>query len=411
MKISFVSQYFHPEQFSNNSIAKDLVCRGHEVIATVCVPNYPSGSFFPGYSNIKRRTEHWEGIDIQRVYTLPRGNSPLSLFGNYISYAVAGSLKLLFSKDRPDVIFASEPSPVTLIIPAIVQRWRTGSPLVCWVQDIWPESLIFTLDIKNKLLIKFLEGLSGWIYRRVDVVLVQSPAFIPMLTRFGIDLDKIHVFPNTAPDGFEPIVIKDAVEQGGLLPRKGFKIVFAGNIGESQDFDTITNAAKLLHEKYDIAWVIIGTGRDLERIKKKVVEQGISEYFSFLGRFPESEMPYFFCHADVLLVSLKNTEIFEMTVPYKVQCYMACGRPILASLSGEGARTVKTAGAGLVSTPENAESMAEKISELIEMDVLSREKMGEKGREYYLKNYSAEHIYNKLEGWLTEAVALSSTKK
>lgn len=405
MKISFISQYFHPEQFSNNSIALDLVRRGHSVKATVCVPNYPTGVFFPGYSNKFKRRETWKGIEIKRVWTISRGNRAISLIGNYLSYVVAGSFSVLKSADKPDVIFASEPSPVTLIIPGIVQRWRTGAPLVCWVQDIWPESAIFTLGIENKTLQRILFAMSGWIYRRADLILIQSPAFRPMLQRFGIPDEKIKVFPNTAPEGFEPKAPNPLLDQDLLGPNGKFRVMFAGNIGESQDFKTIVATAKLLEGYSNLQWVIIGDGRYLERLQDLVKTNGLSHCFSFVGRRPESQMPLYFAHSDALLVALKDTEIFAMTIPYKVQCYMACGRPLLASLAGEGARTIEVAQAGLSAKPGSPHELAEKLSILMSMPEEARAKMGENGRNFFLAHYAQDLLFDRLDKWLHEIAA------
>lgn len=400
MKISFISQYFFPEQFSNNSIARHLVSLGCEVKATVCVPNYPAGIFFDGYSNSERRRETWEGIEIERVRTIPRGKSTLSMMGNYLGYVFAASLRVLLSGDRPDVIFVSEPSPVTQILPAVLQRLRTGAPIVCWVQDIWPESATLTLGTDSPLIVKPLGWLSSWLYRKPDLVLIQSPAFRPMLERFGIPPAKICVFPNTAPDGFEPLNPTDAPAQAALVPQSGFRVMFSGNIGESQDFDVIVSAAERLRKCSDLSWVIVGSGRDMTRVKALVEEKGLSDRFFFLGRHPEARMPLFFAHADALIVTLKDLPIFALTVPYKVQCYLACGRPVIAALAGEGRRTIETARAGLVSAPGDPDALATSVKRMMDMNEAKRREYGANARTFFEENYAASQVYDLLEDWL-----------
>lgn len=400
MKISFISQYFFPEPFSNNLIAKDLVSRGHEVVATVCVPNYPAGKFIEGYSNSRKRDENWNGVHINRVRTMARGSRAITLIGNYLSYILFGSLRMLLKPGKPDVIFVSQLSPITILIPAIVQRWRTGAPIVCWVQDIWPESAIYNLQINNKFLIKCANIFSGWLYRRADHILIQSPAFGPMIERFGVDSKKISVFPNTAPKGFEPRVKSEIKEQHLFGSAKEFKIVFAGNIGESQGLENAVAAAKLLKGKVKIRWIIIGEGRFLATLKQLVLDEGVGDSFSFLGRYPEERMPEFFALADALLVSLKDTQIFSLTVPYKVQAYMACGKPIIAVLAGEGAKTVLDAKAGVVAKPDSPDELAEEVEGLLKMTKRAREILGQNGRRFYLKNFDSKVVYDGLENCL-----------
>jgi colanic acid biosynthesis glycosyl transferase WcaI len=404
MKISFISQYFHPEPFSNTAIAKELARRRHEVHVTTAVPNYPEGVFFPTYSNREKRREVWEGIQVERVRTIARGRRSLTLALNYATFALMGCLKFLLRPDRPDVIFVSQLSPVTMILPAVIQSWRTGAPIVCWVQDIWPESATDSLKINNKLVLKALHSMSGWLYRRADVILVQSPAFKGMIQRFGIDGTKIQTLPNTAPQGFEPHPAGpvDGLDQMGT--DGSFRIMFAGNIGEAQDFETIVAAAEMLKEREALKWVIIGDGRYMARLKDHVKKKGLTKTFSFLGRKPEADMPAYFAHADVMLVSLKDTDIFSRTVPYKVQCYMACGAALLGSLNGEGAKTIEDAKAGLVSPSSSPEILAQRVRELMDMDETARHQLRQNARQYFLKNYAADVVYDRLENCLSEQI-------
>ena len=405
MRISFVSQYYYPEPFSNAAIVNALKERGSQVEVLTAVPNYPTGRFYDGYSNRNKRHDTFEGVDINRVYTRPRGQGALALIVNYLTFMFAGSWFARFGKLKaPDVVFSSQPSPVLSGIPALVLGWRFKVPVVFWVQDIWPESATFTLGLKSPIIVRPLMWLSGWIYRRADLLLVQSQAFPPMLTRFGIPEDRIRVFPNTAPDSFKPLGMQDATQQGSLVPQDGFRIMFAGNIGESQDFDTIIETARILKDGVKVQWVIIGSGRDMDRVRNRVREEGVEELFHFLGRHPEEDMPKFFAHADALLVSLKDTPIFALTVPYKVQCYMACAKPIIASLSGEGARIIQTAGAGITAPASQPQVLADQIKTLIEKPREDRVRMAENGRAYFEQHYSAALVYDNLYVWLKEMV-------
>lgn len=404
MKISFISQYFHPEPFSNTAIAKELVRRGHEVHVTTAVPNYPEGVFSPGYSNREKRHETWDGIHINRVRTVTRGRRSLTLALNYAVFALMGSLKFLLRPNRADVIFVSQLSPVTMILPAVIQSWRTRTPIVCWVQDIWPESATDSLNIKNKLVLKVLYGLSGWLYRRADFILVQSPAFKGMIERFGIDATKIQTLPNTAPKGFEPHDPGPVEGLEKMGPNGSFRIMFAGNVGEAQDFETIVAAAETLKDIEALKWVIIGDGRYMSRLKEHVEKAGLTQAFSFLGRKPEADMPAYFAHADAMLVSLKDTEIFSRTVPYKVQCYMACGTALLGSLSGQGAKTIEDAQAGLVAPSSSPELLAQRVRDLMEMDEGARQQLRQNAHRYFLENYAAGVVYDHLENCLLEQV-------
>lgn len=409
MHIVLISQYFHPEQFSNNAIASNLVARGHVVEAVPCVPNYGKGDFFEGYSNRRRRDEVWQGVAIHRAWTIPRGHSAVGLIANYLCYPLAASWTMLRRlRGRPDVAFVSMPSPLLQAFAAVFLKWLCGVPAVYWVQDIWPESPLHVLKLRNPLIVRPLTRVCGWLYRRADLVLVQSEAFPQMIARFGVPEERIRVLPNTAPDNYRPVAPEEAPAERALLPKKTFRLMFAGNIGESQDFDTLVAAADLLRDRRDLTWVIVGSGRDMPRVEDLIRQRGLEERFCFVGRHPEERMPYFFAHADAMLVSLTDAPIFRLTVPYKVQCYMACGKPIVASLGGEGGRVVEEARAGLVVEPGRPQALAAAIRAMLDAPAAARAEYARNARRYFERNYAPEIVYGKLERWLAEAAAAGS---
>jgi len=413
MKITFISQYFFPEQFSNTTIAKHLSSdQGHDVHVITGVPNYPAGFFFPGYSNREKREEQIDDLRISRAWTKARGSDALNLLLNYLTFPItAGWTALRKTTSRPDVSLVSMPSPLSQALVSILLKWRYGTPAVYWVQDIWPESALYTLKLNNSLIVKPLTWLCGWIYRRADLILVQSAAFPPMIERFGVASEKIRVFPNTAPDSYRPLPRDPKSFAGQMMPQTGFNLVFAGNIGESQDFDTYLETADLLKDRTDLNWVIIGSGRDLDRVQQKIADKRLGQAFHFLGRHPEDKMPDFFSHADAMLVGLKDNAIFRLTVPYKVQCYMACGRPLIASLNGEGARVIQDAQAGLTVPAQAPKALAAAIRTLMDVDPNKRAQMGANGRAYFEATYSSDKVYGDLDRWLTEAAAMRPNPK
>lgn len=404
MKILFISQYFFPEQVSNNSLSEHLADSGNDIIVYTAVPNYPSGRFFDGYSNRSKREELWGKVRIWRAWTVPRGKGAFQLLVNYVVFPVAASIKVLFAKTRPDVVFVSQLSPVFMVLPGIVQKWKTGSGLVYWVQDIWPESATYTLGLRNRLVVGLLNAICGWLYRRADIVMVQSAAFHDMIKRCGVPSERIRVLPNTAPAYYRPLTSAEAPDYAAMIPQDGFRLMFAGNIGESQDFDTLVAAAALLRERRDLHWVIVGSGRDGERVRRLVAENSLEDRFHFLGRHPEEEMPKFFAHADAMLVSLKDIPIFSLTVPYKTQCYMACGKPIMASLNGEGARIVTESGAGIAVPASQPQALAAAIAAMMDAGPAQQQSYAANSRRYFEANYSADKVYGTLEKALLSAV-------
>ncbi len=403
--ILIVTQYFWPESFRINDIALGLRDRGYKVSVLTGLPNYPNGKFFKGFNLFSVGRDTWQGLSIYRIPLFPRfqGKS-WQLVLNYLSFALMASLATVtLGRIKFDVVFVFEPSPITVCLPALLLKKLTGVPVVLWVQDLWPESLSATGAIKSKFVLRFVNKVVGYIYHGCDLILIQSRAFVDSIKSFSVIESKILYFPNSAEDIYQPVHLGNNPPEAENIPQ-GFKIMFAGNIGAAQDFETILLTAEKLRKYSDIHWVILGDGRKFEWLKEQVKAKGLSKSFHLLGRHPMESMPRYFSLADVLLVSLKNEEIFSLTIPSKVQSYLACGRPILASLCGEGGRIIEEAGAGLVVGAEQPEEFANAVLELYHMSVPQREHLGLLGVRCFKEQFEKEMLLDNLTGWLDELI-------
>lgn len=413
LDILFLSQYFYPEQFLNNHVARALVDLGHKVNVICCVPNYPDGKFFADYSNRRKRRENWHGVVINRVFTIARGRRPLQLIANYLTYPVAASWRIVqMGKSRGSVSFVSMPSPLLQALAGIFAKKIWKIPTVYWVQDIWPDSAIITLGIKSPLLIRMLRGFCGWIYRQADVVMVQSDGFHDIIAGFGVRRDRIVTLPNPAPKTFSPLSLSDVPKHiRDMVPRDRPIMMFAGNIGESQDFDTLVAAVKIMPQSVPFLLVVIGSGRDEARVRGLVEAEGVGERFLFLGRHPEADMPGFFACADAMLVSLRNEPIFALTVPSKLQAYLACGKPIFAVLDGEGSAIIKSAGAGISTRPGDPQGVAEMFVKFSDMSTADLGAMGKNARDIYEQHFSLGSVSHRLEQELSHVLRGSARKR
>ena len=403
MRVLIVTQYFWPESFRINDVVQGLQALGHEVTVLTGKPNYPSGRFFEGYGFFGRARERYEGVEVVRVPLLPRGGGGgFRLLLNYLSFALFGSLVgPLRCRGAADVILVYEPSPVTVGLPALVIKALKRAPLMFWAQDLWPESLSATGAVRSQLVLGIVARLVRLIYRHSDRVLVQSRAFIGSVQALGARPERILYLPNSAETLYRPLP-----RTSMTLPQmpEGFKVMFAGNIGAAQSFETILAAAEELREHRDIQWLVLGDGRLHGWVQDEIGRRGLARCVHLVGRHPVESMPAWFAHADVMLVTLKRDPIFALTIPSKVQSYMACGRPILAALEGEGARVVEEARAGLVVPPEEPSALASGVLKMYRMPRGERETMGERGRAYFLREFEREMLLARLDGWMKELV-------
>jgi glycosyltransferase involved in cell wall biosynthesis len=396
MKILVVTQYFWPENFRINDLVLGLKEKGHYVEVLTGKPNYPTGKFFDGYTFFANRTEYWNGIKVNRAPLIPRGNSNgIKLMFNYLSFATFATLRSFSLKGDFDKILVYEPSPITVGIPAIALKYRKKAKIYFWVQDIWPHSVTAAGGVSNKLVLSILNSLTKWIYKKSNKILIQSEAFRKLIISQEVEENKIEFYPNSVEEIFKVLPKKE--EYKSLMPN-GFNILFAGNIGEAQDFETIVEAAKIVATKEPlIKWVILGDGRKREYLEDKIVEYNLERQIYLLGSYALEKMPNFYACADALLVSLKKDYIFSLTIPSKIQSYLACGKPILASLDGEGARIIANAEAGFIANAQNPNSLAEQALKLYNMPKEILLEMGQNGRKYFESNFERDLLVNRLE--------------
>lgn len=401
MKILLVSQHFWPESFRINEVVSSLVARKLSVDVLTGKPNYPGGKVFTGYRASGLSREVWCGAKIFRVPIIPRGHkSVLRLAANYLSFIVSGFAfgAWLLRKERFDAVLVYATSPLLQALPALFIGWLKRIPVVVYVQDLWPESLEATGYVRNKLVIRLVELLVKFIYRHSDLILVSSRPFMLSIERFSPSAEIIY-YPNSVDSSF-------CDSDAGLKPEvpaleNGFCVVFAGNVGAAQAVHVIAEAAALLKDVTDIRLVILGSGSELDWLQTQIISQSLSN-LHLAGRFPVEAMPNLLSKASALLVTLADQPIFADTVPNKIQAYMAVGRPIIASMNGEGARLVQEANAGVTVPAEDGSLLAAAILELYAMPEDEREIFGANGRRYYCQHFDHEQLVSDLITHLTK---------
>ncbi|MFA7042810.1 MAG: glycosyltransferase family 4 protein [Bacteroidales bacterium] len=396
MRILIVSQYFWPEDFRINDLAISLKDRGHEVCVLTGKPNYPQGKIYEGYKAFGYAKEEYHGIEIIRVPLVPRRNgSGFNLAINYLSYVFGGCLYLLFHKREFEVSLTYAISPITQAFPALLHKKIHHSKACIWVQDLWPESVTSAGKLKSSFVLDILGKMVRHIYKHSDKILVQSEAFYESVMNQQVEPEKIRYVPNWAEDFYINMDHVNRDKYKKLMP-DGFIIMFAGNIGEAQDFNSLLKAAELTKSNKEIKWVLLGDGRKKVYVESEIKRLGLEETFILLGRYPVQEMPSFFVHADMMLLSLKDEFVFSMTIPCKLQSYMAFGKPVLAMLNGIGATIVKNADCGYVSSAGDYKSLANNalLSQSESKENLL--KKGQNGKSFYSMSFSKEKILDDL---------------
>lgn len=401
MKLLVVSQYFWPEDFKVNDLVEDLVARGHEVTVLTGTPSYPNRSGFGGFYAAPERFGEYRGARILRVPLMARSSGP-GLLLNYLSFVVTatclGPIKL--RSVAFDCIFVFEPSPVTVGIPAILLRRLRRVPVAFWVQDLWPETLSAVGVVTSPRLLALIGRLVRFIYNRCDLILAQSRSFVPRIADNCDHPERIAYFPNWA----EPVYTTSDQAAAPEVPsaRDKFTVMFAGNIGDAQDFPAILDAAERLRGRPGFRWIIVGDGRMSNWVASEIRRRGLADTVLMPGRFAVERMPSFFRHADALLVSLKPDPAFSSTIPAKLQTYLAAGVPVLAMMNGEGAALVQQAGAGLACAAGDAKGLSDAVARLASLTPDERRAMGARGRDLATAEFDRKKQIDKVVTWLSE---------
>lgn len=403
MRILVLSQYFWPENFRINDLVAALVERGHEVTVLTGQPCY----------NIVAKPDDgpppvsYAGARILRVPIVLRKEGKIRLLLNYLSFVASGSTIGLWQlrKQKFDVIFSPQLSPVTAILPSIMVRWLWKRKLAIWILDLWPDTLKALGVVTSPRLLALVGRLVGFIYDRCDCIFVQSRSFVLKVLEHASHAPRIEYLPSWSEDLQSP----DSAAFAPEVERRPdlFTIVFAGNIGETQDFPSLVKAATLLREHSDVRFIIVGEGRMAAWVRGQIAEQQLDNIV-MTGAYPLERMPSFYKHADALLVTLKAEPIFAMTIPGKVQSYLASGRPVLAMLDGEGAAVIAESGAGCAVPAGRPEDLADAVLKLKALSASDRAAMGKAALAYSRAQFDRNTLIDRIESTLAD---LASTAR
>jgi glycosyltransferase involved in cell wall biosynthesis len=403
MRVLVLTQYYWPESFRINEVVESLRHLGCQITVLTGQPNYPQGEVFDGYSTFGCGVEeHEAGYSIYRVPLVARGRGGAwGLLANYLSFVFSATLigPWLLRKQRFDVVFVYAPSPILQTIPAIWIAFIKRAKLVTWVQDLWPQSLEVTGFVRNRHLLDMVAVVVRWIYRRCDLLLVQSQAFISGVQAMA-GKTPVQYHPNPGELAFSQA---QPVESSALILDPGFNVVFAGNLGTVQALGTLLDAAELLQTHTDVRIVLVGSGSRSEWVQQEIIRRQLSNV-RLPGRYTPQSMPGILGQASALLVSLARNPAMSQTIPSKVQAYLAAGKPIIASLDGEGARVVEESGAGVSCPAEDAAALALAVIRLKTASSEELQRMGKAGITYYKRHFDPAVLATKLIEYFSRAM-------
>ena len=404
--ILLISQYFYPETFRVNDMACEWVNRGYKVTVLTGIPNYPMGKFFEGYDRKHRTSETWNGVNIIRLPLVARGNSSNKLVNaagmatNYFSFVRSGK-KWVRSREaaelHADLVFTFEVSPMTQALIGVWYGQRYHVPTYLYVQDLWPENVETVTGIHNKAIIGPIDKMVDKIYRETGTIFTTSPSFVKAIVnrKVPVDKDKVHYWPQYAEDFYKPMEpqLIDRIDNNDGC----YKIAFTGNIGTAQGLDVLPKAAELLRDEM-VKFIIVGDGRYQPEFERQIKKLNVEDKFIMIPRVHAERVPDILSACDAGFISFNKTPLWENTIPAKLQSYMACGKAIVASASGETRRIISEAGCGVCCEIGNTEALAMGIRDLIRRDC---KEMGQNARQYFESHFDKKRLMDEMEEYMS----------
>lgn len=409
MRILLLSQWYYPEpaDVRIDPLAASLLERGHQVKVITGFPNYPLGRIYEGYKQRLWQRENRNGIDLIRLPVYPdHSRSAIRRALTYLSFAFTASVLGVFFSGKTDVMLVYQP-PLTAGIPGLwISFWRR-IPFVYEIQDMWPETVVASGMMNASLPIKLLSAFARFVFRHAAAITVISPGFRANLQSKGVPGEKVVVIPNWADESIYQPVERDLALGAAHQLDNHFNVIFAGIMGPSQRLLNVIEAAEYLRDLPAAQFVLIGDGVELPDIRAAIAEKQLTNV-RIIDRQPPKNMPHFLAWGDALLVQLRNDPLFHMTIPSKTLAYLACGRPIICAVPGDGADVIREAGAGLICPPDDPKALAETVRKMYETPAEDREMMGKAGRAAFLERFTRQKLVSMYEAIFEKAVEARS---
>lgn len=387
MRILVVSQFYYPEPFQKlKDLCEGWKDTGHEVTVLTGVPNYPTGVVPIEYQQGKKRQELIEGVKVLRLPLVPRRRSNVGLALNYLSWSAVATIKMLFWKERFDIVFCYQTSPVLVLFPAWVAKLKNRCGLVGYCLDQWPVSMLATLKSESNLAYRLMKVVSGWLYRCCDCLAVTSEPFIDYLEKeHQLPKDNMIYVPQHGNDDY---LGEDFDKNTG---DSEVHLLFTGNMGQAQDLETILKAVKLVRQDLNFVIDFVGSGSALVDCESFVTQNLLADRVKFHGRKPYAELPRYYRQADACLVTLRHENAIGLTLPGKMQDYLAVGKPIIGAIDGAGAQVIKEARCGFCVKAGDSEALARAIEDFIKHRAKYID-CGKNARRYYAQHFTKKRV-------------------
>ena len=394
-----LTQYYPPEigapQIRLSSLAKELARHGVQVEVLTAMPNYPAGRLFPGYQGRLRMREKIAEVSVRRVWVYPAtGKSAVRRLANYLSFTFTALVAALFGP-RPDVLFV-ESQPLSLGVVGVLMKWLRGVPYIYNVPDLQIDVARQLGFMENGLFLRCATALENFFLRQSWKVSTVTDRFIQHFESRGIPRDQITFLPNGADSDFlRPLPPdEEMLHRWRLRGKKVF--AYVGTHAFYHGLDTLIQAAALLRERKEIAFLLVGDGPERERLKEMTANLGLKNVI--FGSSPYAEMARLYSVTYASVATLRRMDVAKGMRLSKIFPALSCAVPVVYAGDGEAAEILRRESCGITVEPERPDLLA-RAFECLANDDNRRVELGENGRRLVEREYTWSSIVSR---WLKE---------
>jgi len=302
----------------------------------------------------------------------------------------------------PDAILASSPSPI-VFWGARVLASKLNARLVSEVRDIWPLTLMLLGGKKaSHPLIRLMQRLEDSTYRESWRVVSNLENAVEHMVGRGMPVDKFRWVPNGLSLDEVNTCARLEPDIEARLPKNSFIVGYTGTLGLANAMDHLLEAAALLRDYPDIAFVLVGEGDGKAALQQLARDRGLDNVH-FIGRIPKIQIQPMLRHFDICYIGWLKEELYQYGIgANKIPEYMYSGKPVIHAYSG-ACDPIERFGAGVRVEAENPQKLAEAILQLYNTPVAQREAMGRRGHEASLSHYEYGILAGRLQSVLFDS--------
>ncbi len=396
-------------------IAENLKKDGYAPVVFGCNEKHNSNGMYYPSEKLAHIVYSKSKIPFVAIKSTPYEGNGLSRIKNMLGFAknLIKVAKIYNAKyGKPDVIYASSVHPFTVFAGEKLARYF-GVPCVGEVRDLWPETLVAYGSVKrNSIFAKILYWGEKLMYKRADAMIFTmegAPDYIKEHRwdkKSGGPIDLNHVYhicngidiEQFDKNAEEYILPDEELDDSGL-----FCAVYTGAIKRANNVGLLLDTAEYLKDIDNFRILIWGEGNEVEDLKKRVVDMGLSGRVIFKGFVDKKYIASIVKRADICLMHWERTSVNNYGYDYnKLFDYLASGKVVFSTIQSGHSLLIKK-NCGIETDGRKPENFADGIRKIYNMSEKERFEWGERARKAAF-DYDFKVLTGKFEKILEEII-------